>query len=153
MNLLHRVYDTSRITRVRTKLTTILYHFIVVTISFMSHNRFLFLTWNVSYQTPCPTILFKSSHKRPMLESGRNETSRKFRKSIVCNFYDWRQRGLSVNCESGLSLPKLCVGVLPQGKKARTCTLILLPGITVYEIGTTEPNNTRCTLLCLRSTL
>jgi len=43
-----------------------------------------------------------------------------------------------MNCESGLPLPELSAGVLRQGKQARTCTLKLLPGIFVYEIGTAE---------------
>ena len=55
-----------------------------------------------------------------------------------------------MNYESGLPLPKLGVGVLPQGKQARTCTLKFLPGVTVYEIGTAEPNHTRCTRSCIR---
>jgi len=36
---------------------------------------------------------------------------------------------------------------MPKGELARTRTLIFLPCITVYEIGTTVPKHTRCTLL------
>jgi hypothetical protein len=47
---------------------TILSLFTVVTILFTSHNHIAFWTWNVSYQTLCPTTLFMSSHKRPILD-------------------------------------------------------------------------------------
>jgi hypothetical protein len=29
----------------------------VVTLSFTSHNHFVFWIWNVSYQMPCPTCI------------------------------------------------------------------------------------------------
>jgi len=42
-----------------------------------------------------------------------------------------------VNCESGLDYHYRNGGrCLSQGKQVRTCTLKLLPGITLYEIGT-----------------
>ena len=118
----------------------------VVTISFTSHNHFLFLTWKVSYQTTCPTILFKSSHERPMLQFGRNETLRKSRKSIMFKFHNWPGRGLSVNCGSGHDTTAKGL-YISQGEVVRTCTLKFLPGTNLYEIGAVVPNHTRGRLL------
>jgi len=74
----------------------------VVTISFTSHNHFVFWTWNVSHQMPTPTIVFNSSHNSPMLEFGRNETLAKSRKSIMRSpEHYWTHRGLLANWESG----------------------------------------------------
>jgi len=74
----------------------------VVTISLTNHNQFVFWTWNVSYQMPSPTTVFKSSHNSPIPEFGRNETLAKSRKSIMRSTeHYWTHRDLLVNWESG----------------------------------------------------
>ena len=85
----------------------------VVTILFTKHNHFVFWTWNISCQTACSTILLKSAHMCPMFELGRNETSPKYRNSIMFRFYERPQWGFLVEFRKQtvlLSL-KLRVGV------------------------------------------
>jgi len=60
--------------------------FIAGTMSFTSHNHFVFWKLKLSYQMALPTILFNSSHKCPMFVSGWNETLPKCRKSIMRNW-------------------------------------------------------------------
>ena len=101
MNQFHWVKDSNYITSIKPDWNT-LSLLRDVRISFTTHNHFVFWTWNVSYQIPCPTIVFKSLHNCSMLELGGNETSVNPRKSIMRRTgYHQPHRDLLLNCESG----------------------------------------------------